>query len=130
MRECSHFFDRFYVVTKFILLTIEYIKISPITYDLHCSYLNVNLGRNKYPVHHLPNIRNFCLKIVPFIYDYKKQIDSYNKRDYNILMKEIHLILTHFQRNKKEKRGIITLLVTGFISLAYEEISSYLQNKR
>ena len=29
-----------------------------------------------------------------------------------------------------ENRGIITSLVTGFIGLAYEGISSYLHNKR
>ena len=45
-------------------------------------------------------------------------------------MKEIPLILPKFQKNKKEKRGIITLLVTDFIGLAFEEISSYLHNKR
>ena len=45
-------------------------------------------------------------------------------------MKEIPLILLKFQKNKKGKRGIITSLVTGFIGLAYEEISSYLHDKR
>ena len=45
-------------------------------------------------------------------------------------MKEIPLILPHFQKNKKEKRGIIASLVTGFIALEYEGISSYLHNKR
>ena len=45
-------------------------------------------------------------------------------------MKEIPLILLNFQKNKREKRGIITSLVTGFIGLANEGISSYLHNKR
>ena len=45
-------------------------------------------------------------------------------------MKEIPLILPNFQKNKKEKRDIITSLVTGFIGLAYEGISSNLHNKR
>ena len=79
---------------------------------------------------HLPNIGNFCLKIVPFVYYYKKQIDSYNKAVHNILTKEIPLILPTFQKNKKEKRGIITLLVPDFIGLAYKGISSYLHTKR
>ena len=111
----SHSFDRFYVVTKLILPTTEDIKFLPITFDMHCSYLNVNLNQNKYPAQHLPNIRNFCLKIVPFVYYYEKQIESYNKTIYNILTKEIPLILLNFQKNKKEKRGIITSLVTGLI---------------
>ena len=45
-------------------------------------------------------------------------------------MKEIPLILPNFQKNKKEKRGIITSLVGGFIGLAYEGISSYLHTRR
>ena len=89
----SHLFAGFYVVTKFILPTIEDFKILLITFDTHCSYLNVNLDKNKYPIQHLPNIKNFCLKIVPFIYYYNEQIDSYNKTVYNVLMKEIPLIL-------------------------------------
>ena len=52
------------------------------------------------------------------VYFYKKQIDSYNKVVHDILTKEIPLILPNFPKNKKEKRGIITLLVTGFIGLA------------
>ena len=69
------------------------------------------------------------MKIEPFIYYYQKQIDSYNKTVHNILMREIPFILPAFQKNKKEKEGIITLLVTGFIGLAYKVISSYLHNK-
>ena len=45
-------------------------------------------------------------------------------------MKEIPLILPTFKKNKREKRGIIATLVTGFIGLVYEGISSYLHNKR
>ena len=42
-------------------------------------------------------------------------------------MKEIPLILPNFPKGRKEKRGIITLLVTGFIGLANEG-NSYLHN--
>ena len=63
----SHSFDRFYVVTKFILPTIKDITFLPITFDMHCSYLNVNVNKNKYPVQHLSNIRNLCSKIVPSV---------------------------------------------------------------
>ena len=37
----SYSFDRFYVVTKFILPTSEDIKISSITFDMECSYLHI-----------------------------------------------------------------------------------------
>ena len=70
------------------------------------------------------------MKIVPLIDFYKNQIDYCNRRVHNILTKEILLILPHFPRGRKEKRGIITLLVTGSFALAYKGISSYLHNKR
>ena len=126
----SHSFDRFYVVTKFILPTIKDVKFSLIDLDSKCNYVNVDLDKHRYPVHYLPNIRNFWMKIVPFVYFYKKQIDSYNKTVYDNLMKEIPLIIPNFEKNKKKKRGIITSLVTCFIRLAYEGLSSYLHNKR
>ena len=44
-------------------------------------------------------------------------------------MKEIPLILPNLQKNRNEKRGMITSLVTGFIRLAYNGISSYLHTK-
>ena len=37
MLACS--FDRFYVVTKFILPTLDDLKLSPIKYDKECKYL-------------------------------------------------------------------------------------------
>ena len=44
-----------------------------------------------------------------------------NKRD---------LILPQFPTVGKEKRGIITSLISGFIGLAYEGIPSFLHNRR
>ena len=121
-----HSFDRFYRVTKFILPTINDLKFSKIDFDSECSYLNVDLRKHRYPMQYLSNIKNFCKKIVPFIDFYKKQIDYYNKTIHDILTKEIPLILPNFPKHRKEKRGIITLLVTGFTGF----ISNYLHNKR
>ena len=45
-RMLSQSFDRFYVVTKFILSTTEDIKISRITFDMECSYLYIKLDNN------------------------------------------------------------------------------------
>ena len=36
----AHSFDRFYVVTKFILPTLDDLKLSPIKYDKECKYLH------------------------------------------------------------------------------------------
>ena len=54
-----HSFEKFYVVTKFILPTIEDIKISLITFDMECSYLHIKLYKNTHVVKHLPKIINF-----------------------------------------------------------------------
>ena len=35
----AHSFDRFYVITKFILPTLDDLKLSPIRYDKECNYL-------------------------------------------------------------------------------------------
>ena len=96
---------------------------------MECSYTNIQLDKNNHAVKHLPNIQNFCSKIIPFIYYYKNQVETYNQMVYNILTKEIPLILPIFKNNKKEKRGIITSLVTGFIGLVFEEFSSCVHNK-
>ena len=50
-------FNRFYVVTKFILPTVKDIKFSPIDFDLECNYINIHLDKHRYPVHYLPNFR-------------------------------------------------------------------------
>ena len=60
----SHSFDRFYVV----LPTIKDLKFSPIIFDSNCSYLDVDINMRKFLTQYLPNIRNFCKKIVPFVY--------------------------------------------------------------
>ena len=123
----SHSFDRFYVVTKFILPSINGLKFLPVDFDSECSYLNVDLKGidNQHKVFLISRIlvQRLC-------HSYKKQINYYNKTVHDILTKEIPLILQNFPKNRQEKRGIITLLVVGFIGLAHEGISSYLHNKR
>ena len=43
---------------------------------------------------------------------------------------ELALLLPTFPTQDRQKRGIITSLITGFIGLAYEGISSFLHHKR
>ena len=48
-----------------------------------------------------------------------------------IMTNEIALMLpSTFNKNERQKRGIITSLITGFIGLAYEGISSFLHHRR
>ena len=62
-----------------------------------------------------------------FVIYYKRLIKSYNHTAHNILENEINLILP--QVPKKQKCKIITTLVSSFIGLAYEGISSFLHHR-
>ena len=59
-----------------------------------------------------------------------KQAGHYNQAVCNILTMEIPMILPNLNKHKRIERGIVTALVTSFIWLAYERISSYLHVKR
>ena len=72
----------------------------------------------------------YCDKIALHIAFYKKQVDYYNWTAYEIITNELALILPTVSKQERQKRGIITALITDFIGLAYEGISSFLHYKR
>ena len=74
--------------------------------------------------------KEYCVKIAPHIDYYKKLIEYYNQSAHDILTNEIALILPTFTKKVRQKRGILTSLIAGFIGLAYEGISSSLHYKR
>ena len=74
------------------------------------------------------DLKTFCKKIEPFVTYYKRLIKSYNNTVHNILEKELNLLLPQMPR--VQKYGITNMLVSSFIGLAYEGISSFLQYKR
>ena len=128
MGKVSHSFDRFYIVTKFELPKVEDLKFDDIPYDAECTHLD-----DPKPVQILgilKDIKRYCIKIDPQIEYYRKQITYYNKTAADILTNELALILPTFPTQNREKRGIITSLITGFIALVYEGISSFLHHKR
>ena len=69
------------------------------------------------------------------MYLYKHQVEYYEKMVHEILEKDIGLILPKFEdiekniKQKCQKRQIISALISGFIGLAFEGISSFLQHK-
>ena len=74
----------------------------------------------------------YCKNIIPYMYLYKHQAEYYEKMLYEILEKDIGMILAKFEnreKNVRQKRQIISALISGFIGLAYEGISSFLQHK-
>ena len=122
----AHSFDRFYIVTKFILPSIEDIKFSRLNYNNPCAYMNNEYTPNTDSRKYLTELKTYCNKIKPFVFYYRQLINSYNKTAYNILEDEIKPLLPQIS---KQKCSIITTLVSGFIGLAYEELSSFLQQK-
>ena len=128
----SHSFDGFYVVAKFELPKVEDLRLTTIEFDSRCSYLARNdTQKNSY----FPKLLKYCLKIVPYIQFYKKQVEYYNGMAYEILTNEIGLILPTFPMDKRPKRGAILASVLGGIAssvicLVYEGISSFLHHKR
>ena len=124
----AHSFDRFYVVTKFILPSIKDLKFSKLKFDDTCAYLQEKNGQTAKAEKYILDLIPYCRKIRPYVHYYKQQIIYYNATAHHILKNEIDLILPQFPT--KQKQGIITAFISGFIGLAYEGISSFLCNRR
>ena len=120
----SHSFDRFYVVTKSEIPKIKDLKLVTFTFDLTCEHLNNSKSYRHWYLKH-------CQKIAPYGKFYQKQIEYYNKTAYDILEKEIGLILpTYGKRNKRFIDTLLGSLASCIIGLAFEGISSFLHHKR
>ena len=120
-------FDRLYVATKFILPSIGDLNFSKLNYDNTCAYLDNKNVCDTDSKKHILDLMMFCKKIEPFVLYYKRLINSYNNTAHNILTNEINPILPQIPR--EQKCGIISTLVSSFIGLAYEGISSFLHHK-
>ena len=128
MEKVSHSFDRLYIVTKFELPKVENLKFDDILYDAECAHLDYSKPGQILGI--IRDIKHYCVKIAPHIEYYRKQIAYYNQTAADIPTNELALILPTFSTQNRQKRGIITSLITGFIGLAYEGISSFLHHKR
>ena len=116
------------MVTKFELLKVEDLQFDDIPYDAECTHLdNPKPGQI---LGMIKEVKRYCVKIAPHIKYYRKQIAYYNQMATDILTNELALILPTFTKQDSQKTGIITSLITGFIGLAYEGISSFLHHKR
>ena len=72
----AHSFNRSYVVTKFILPTINDLKFSAINFDETCNYLQENIGFSVEAKKYNSDLIVYCGKIIPFVCYYRKQISS------------------------------------------------------
>ena len=122
----AHSFDRFYMVTKFILPSIGDLNFSTLNYDNTYAYLDNKHMHDTESKKHILGLMTFCKNIEPCVLYYNRLKKSYNTA-HNILENEINLILPQITR--KQKCGIITMLVSSFIGLAYEGISIFLHHQ-
>ena len=126
-RMLAHSFDRFYVVTEFILPLIGDLKFSKLDFDYTSTYTDKEYAPNTDSRRYMLELRAYYNKVKHFVTYYNKLINSYNHTAHNILEKEIKLLLP--QVGKRQKHGTITTVASSFIGLAYEGISSFLQHK-
>ena len=122
----AHSFDRFYIISKFMLPSMGDIKFSNLNFDHSCAYMNKKYAPNTDSSKYLAELKTYCNKIKPFVSHYSKLIKSCNATVSTSLTNEIRPLLPHIS---KQKCGIVSTLVSGFIGLAYEGISSFLQRK-
>ena len=61
---------------------------------------------------------------------YKIQINAHNKTAHQILKNEVDLILPKFPKGWKNKRGIFSAIIPGFVVLTFKGISSFLHKRR
>ena len=96
----AYSFDRFYVVTKFILPSIGNLNFSKLNYDNTCAYLDNKNMCNTDSKKHMLDIMRFYKKIEPFAFYYKRLIKSYNNTTHYILKNEVNVILPQIPRKQ------------------------------
>ena len=107
MRECK------------LILLIDFIWLQ----NLFCQLLD-NFKQN------IKDLLLYCNKLRPFKAFYKMQIKVHNAVVHHILKNEVDLILHKFYMEQRNKREIFDTIISGFIGLAFEGISSFLHHKR
>ena len=134
----AHSFNRFYVVTRIEIPKVLDLNLTLFQFDYNCSHVtNIENDTSfKVPSTIKDMFKVYCKNIIPYMYLYKHQVEYYEKTVYDILEKDIGLILPKFENKetnvhpKCQKRQIISALISGFIGLAFKGISSFLQHKQ
>ena len=91
----SHPFDRFYIVTKIEIPKVLDLNLTLFQFDYNCSYaVNIEKGTNfKIPSTIKEMFNVYCKNIIPYMYLYKHQVEYYEKTVYDILGKDIGIVL-------------------------------------
>ena len=114
------------ILLQNLLPSMGDIQFSNLNFDHSSTYMNKKYAPNMDSSKYLAELKTYCNKIKLLVLHYSNLIKSYNNTVYNILENEIKPLLPQISR---QKHGIVTTLVSDFIGLAYEGISSFLQRK-
>ena len=130
-RMLAHSFDRFYVITKFVIPTLDDPKLSPIRYDKECNHLrNLDDEDNDQIKEDIKDLLFFCSKVRQYMAFYKMQISAHNLSAHKIFKNEVDLILPKLQRECRNKRRRFVAIISKLLGVAFEGISSFLHQKR
>ena len=83
-----------------MLPAIGDLKFSKLDFDDTCAYMENEYARNTQSRRYTLELKAFCNKVRPFVTYYNKLINSYNNTVYNILEKEIKLLLPQVNRKQ------------------------------
>ena len=117
-----------FVVTRIEIPKVSDLNLTVFQFDYNCSHVT-NIEKDtkfKVPSTIKDMFKVYCKNIIPYMYLYKHQVEYYD-----ILEKDIGLILPKFGNtetnvySKCPKRQIISALISGFIGLAFEGISTF-----
>ena len=94
----AHSFDRFYVVTKVEIPKVLDLNLTMFQFDYNCSHVanieRIVIGFKFKVTNTILNIfRTYCRNLISYMYLYKHQVEYYEKMVYNILEKDIGMIL-------------------------------------
>ena len=68
----AHSFERFYVVIKFILPTMNDVKLSPTKYDKECKYMHDLDDKDSEQIkENVRDLLSYCAKLKPYMSFYK-----------------------------------------------------------
>ena len=101
----AHSFDRFYVVTKVELPKVWDLNLTMFQFDYNCSHVanieRIVIGFKFKVTNTILNIfRTYCRNLILYMYLYKHQVEYYERTVYNILEKDIGMILPKFSNTE------------------------------
>ena len=110
----AYSFNRFYVVTKFILPTMDDLKLPSVKYDKECNYLhNLDDKDNDQIKENIRNLLSYFANWDHLCHFIKCKSMS------KIKLHIIDVILSKFPKGRKSKRGIFSAIISGFVGLAF-----------